>query len=74
MTSQSYFGKMNTTLGSVVPLAMFTKRIGFQDMAAYDMFVVVPSKKNRRVKSFPQNNKNLIIACLFSRFGENLGM
>ena len=74
MTSQSYFGKMNTTLGSVVPLAMFTKRIGFQDMAAYDMFVVVPSKKNRRVKSFSQNKKILVIACLFSRFGENLGM
>ena len=25
MTSRSYFGKMNSTLGSVVPLAMFTK-------------------------------------------------
>ena len=24
MTSRSYFGKMNLTLGSVVPLAMFT--------------------------------------------------
>ena len=24
MTSRSYFGKMNSTLGSVVPLAMFT--------------------------------------------------
>ena len=23
MTSRSYFGKMNSTLGSVVPLAMF---------------------------------------------------
>ena len=23
MTSKSYFGKMNSTLGSVVPLAMF---------------------------------------------------
>ena len=26
MTSRSYFGKMNSTLGSVVPLAMFSKR------------------------------------------------
>ena len=24
MTSRSYFGEMNSTLGSVVPLAMFT--------------------------------------------------
>ena len=28
MTSRSYFGKMNSTLGSVVPLAMFIKKDG----------------------------------------------
>ena len=27
MTSRGYFGKMNSTLGSVVPLAMFLKEI-----------------------------------------------
>ena len=28
MTSRSYFGKMNSTLGSVVPLAMFGFIVG----------------------------------------------
>ena len=28
MTSRSYFGKMNSTLGSVVPLAMFDMNAG----------------------------------------------
>ena len=28
MTARSYFGKMNSTLGSVVPLAMFISGIG----------------------------------------------
>ena len=27
MTSRSHFGKMNSTLGSVVPLAMFSSRL-----------------------------------------------
>ena len=27
MTSRSYFGKMNSTLGSVVPLAMFVLKM-----------------------------------------------
>ena len=30
MTSRSYFGKMNSTLGFVVPLAMFKYRIQYQ--------------------------------------------
>ena len=29
MTSRSYFGKMNSTLGSVVPLAMFSNMLVF---------------------------------------------
>ena len=29
MTSRSYFGKMNSTLGSVVPLAMFKNKAEF---------------------------------------------
>ena len=43
-------------------------------MAAYDLFVIVPLKKTQRVKSSTQNKKKLIVTCLFSRLGENLGM
>ena len=35
MTSRSYFGKMNSTLGSVVPLAMFYNYSIFSDPILY---------------------------------------
>ena len=34
MTSRSYFDKMNSTLGSVVPLAMFSSLISFASYPA----------------------------------------
>ena len=43
MTSRSYFGKMNSTLGSVVPLAMFLVK-----QADYDVSVT---------KAKPENNQ-----------------
>ena len=38
MTPRSYFGKMNSTLGSVVPLAMFFYRVGWWDQFCFCLF------------------------------------
>ena len=40
MTSRDYFGKMNSTLGSVVPLAMFTHKTDVMNVY-YNVFFFV---------------------------------
>ena len=47
MTSRSYFGKMNSTLGSVVPLAMFLQilEIFFLFLTLQPLEVRSPSEK-----------------------------
>ena len=46
MAQRSYFGKMNSTLGSVVPLAMFSKGPNFQTVPifAFMSFFQIPQK------------------------------
>ena len=43
MTSRSYFGKMNSTLGSVVPLAMFDINIKVQPEFLHAVYWLPPS-------------------------------
>ena len=49
MTSRSYFGKMNSTLGSVVPLAMFTFSLGsWVDLLSVMMRVLISCRNVER--------------------------
>ena len=44
MTSRSYFGKMNSILGSVVPLAMFYEQGHFRDAIPSGQHVLLATK------------------------------
>ena len=57
MTSRSYFGKMNSTLGSVVPLAMFLLSTGgpmllIQKVTCFEKYVGSTFCSGRNLTSF----------------------
>ena len=61
MTKISYFGKHNSTLGSVVPLAMFGNVFGFNVMDSYFSLLNLSFVENYHISIFTTFEKQSII-------------